>query len=175
MTIARGLAVAPLLTLLISSGLFAQNVLQPLPGQSLSAVPLVASTSRSTSLTEMTIRWLANSPESPLKVMARRRVASHLVRERDPQLSPDELVVIATDTRGTAIGWQHVKDPRVIRAEAPGIDGVLSGQWLRRTLAEFVVAVPDDLAAAELRIYETSWTGRAWTLTPLGTVSAASR
>src|SRR4051812_5253333 len=159
-----------------------QQPLGSLTAASLSAVPPLASMSGSLATTEVTIGLSGRSPASPsasgsvfaetsLQMVARRPSESGLVRERDPQLAPDELVVVAVDSNGTAIGWQHVKDPRVVRSEAPGADGVLAGQTLYRSDAEFVVAMPDDVRAVEMRVYETRWTGQSWALAPVGHVS----
>ena len=40
-----------------------------------------------------------------------------LVRERDPQWSEYELVVVALDAEGRETSWQKVRDPRVLRSE----------------------------------------------------------
>jgi hypothetical protein len=193
--LARGIAVSLLLAAGMHTHLAAQDATQSTGGQqplgsipaaSLSTVPPLASMSGSLSITEVTIGLSVRSAVSPsaagallaeasLQVVARRPTESPLVRERDPQLAADELVVIAVDSNGTAIGWQHLKDPRLLRAEAPGPDGVLAGQTLYRSYAEFAVAMPEDARAVEMRVYETDWTGHAWTLVPLGTVSLRPR
>jgi hypothetical protein len=190
-TVLRQLAASGFLVASASAIMAAQNSqatagdvspLQPLPGQVLSTLPSLAQ--GPAGATEVTIRWrlgLGSSPVPPVPgrvqaggqfdVVARRPVESGFVRERDPQVAPDELVLIAIGASGAPIAWQHIKDPRIVRAESPGPDGILSGQTLHRPLTELVVLMPDGVPATELRVYQPQWTGQAFTLAPLGTVA----
>jgi hypothetical protein len=92
------------------------------------------------------------------------------VRERDPQIAADDLVVVALDAQNREVAWQHVKDPRIVRSEEPGPDGLLSGQVFHRTDAELVLRVPDDIVPVTLSIYEPRWNGSDFTLRPVGTI-----
>jgi hypothetical protein len=92
------------------------------------------------------------------------------VRERDPQIGPDEIVVVAVDAQGREVGWHHLKDPRLVRSEQPGPGGLLSGQVLYRSETELVVRVPDGLGVAALRVYELQSSGREPILQGLGTI-----
>jgi hypothetical protein len=184
---ARRISVSCLIAWLALSRLAAQTPpLQPLPAQSLSSVPLSGASSTATTATEVTIRWTlqAQSPAPPapgdqtgnqFDLVASRSVPPLFVRERDPQLAVGEIVVIAADANGQPVGWQHVRDPRIVRAESPGADGVLTGQTFYRPVAEMVVSVPDDVGATQLRFYEPQWTGQTFVLNPLGTVALNPR
>jgi len=160
-----------------------QSPLPPLPAQTLSSLP-AAGSSTATAATEITIRWslrVGASPQSPesganqtdnqFVVVSTRSVGPLFVRERDPQLAVDEIVIIAVGADGQSLGWQHVKDPRFIRAESAGPDGVLSRQTLSQSVAEMVVSLPSDITASQLRFYQPRWTGQAFVLDPLGTAA----
>src|SRR5262245_44604549 len=149
----------------------------------LAAVPRIASVATDTSGSELTIRWIvgagpsgtpaggASPPLDQFDLVRRRAIEWTAVRERDPQLSLDQIVVVARDGDGRELGWQQIKDPRIIRAESPGPDGTLSGQILQRALTEIVVTLPAGMSATELRIYEPNWTGTEFVLRALGSVA----
>ena len=96
-----------------------------------------------------------------------------LVRERDPQWSEHELVVVALDAEGRETSWQKVRDPRVLRSEQPGPTGELQGEIFYRAETELVVVVP-DAATASLHVYETRWNGSQFVLRPLGQIGVAT-
>ena len=98
---------------------------------------------------------------------AQRPLAFPLARERDPQLAPDRLLVVAVDTAGGPIDWRIVADPRVVRSESPDATGLLSGTVLTYPEAELRVAVAESVDIRELRIYKPRWTGDAWVLDPI--------
>jgi len=139
---------------------------------------------------EMTIQWnvtgaapnaeplpvdVAGPPRNDFQVTTRRLVSGGPVRQRDPQLSEDDLVIVAVSPQGTDLGWQVVKDPSFVRAETPGASGELQHQTLRRPEASFIVTLPDQGAGiAELRLLKPRWTGSAYVLDPIGSVSVPS-
>ena len=148
-------------------------------------VPAAADAIANSAAAEITIRWVvtaasSGAPADPARVVplnqfevaGRGRVQGPLQRERDPQWSADELVLVAVDAAGREASWQKVRDPRVVRAELPGPSGELSGQVLHRPLAEIVAIVPDT--AASLRIFETQWTGVQFVLRELGQVNVTT-
>jgi len=160
----------------------------------LAAVRQLASSGAAASSTELTIRWTSGtetgatvgagaapvreaqlSPVQTFSLVASRSVSAPVVRERDPQLSSDHLVIFAVDAADTELGWQLVKDPRIIRAEEPTATGVLTGQVLYRPSAEFPVSLPEGLRVAALRIYQARWTGDRFDLVSLGSVSVPAR
>jgi len=156
--------------------------------QVLSSVRQLADMSAAaSSSTELTIRWSAgdaaagpvpkpqegSAASNVFTVVTRRQVAGVAPHERNPQLSPDQIVVVAVGASGEELGWQLVKDPRIVRAESPGPDGVLTGQTLYQPLTEFTVIVPNDVAASMLSIYKPRWNGTAFLLAPIGSVGVA--
>jgi hypothetical protein len=133
---------------------------------------------------EVTIRWTVGGPAAVASTLAARAVTSSTfavvqrrpivlepVRERDPQLSPDDLVVIAVDAAGRELVWQHVMDPRLIRSEQPTASGELRGQLIYRAVADLTVWIPAGTTAVALRIYAPEWNGREYILRGLGTVT----
>jgi hypothetical protein len=93
------------------------------------------------------------------------------VRERNPQIGPDDIVVVALDAQGNEVSWQRIKDPRILRAEMPDAAGRLSGQTLYRTDTELTVTVPDDVMAVALDVYEPVETGGTLSLRALAHVA----
>jgi hypothetical protein len=104
-------------------------------------------------------------------VLERQRTSGTLPRQRNPQLSSDQLLVVAVNAQGESVDTQLIPDPRVLRAETPGPTGELSGQILHRANPEFLLTLPDDPAITELRLYYPRWTGTAFVLELLGAIA----
>lgn len=151
-------------------------------------VPPVAAVAGGSAATELTIRWVAADapadepipardfrPVNQFEVVARRSVMPGFVRERAPQLSRERLVVVAVDATGREVAWQQVADPRIVLSESAGPGLELSGQTLYRPLTELVVALPDALATAAIRVYEARWTGSEFVLDGLGEIAVGAR
>jgi hypothetical protein len=51
-------------------------------------------------------------------------------------------------------------DPRILRAERPGPDGVLTGEVIFQKSVNFTLNIPDDSAAVEVRLYHPRSTGQ---------------
>ena len=100
-----------------------------------------------------------------------RQAADPPQRERDPQIGPDDIVVVALDAQGVETSWQRVRDPRILRAEMPDATGLLSGETLYRTDTELTVTVPDDGSAVLLDVYEPVAAGGTLALRPLARVA----
>jgi hypothetical protein len=110
-------------------------------------------------------------------------VASAVVSERHEQgvlraprsleLSPEHVLVATVDAESRLRWWSLVPDPRVIRAEGPKAEGdnELTGVRLFRPRAEFLVHVPGDEEAAEVRFYHPLPEGVEFRLQLLGAVS----
>jgi hypothetical protein len=95
-----------------------------------------------------------------------------LPKQRSAELSPTQVVVVALDAEGRMRWCGLVADPRLLRAEAPGEDGALTGQVLYKESAEFVIQYPDDEAVAEVRLYHPDWDGQKFSLALVGAVAA---
>lgn len=100
------------------------------------------------------------------------RRAGALPKQRSAELSATQVVVVALDAEGRMRWCGLVADPRLLRAEAPGPDGELSGRVIYRESAEFVVSYPDDDAVAEVRLYHPDWDGQNFSLELIGAVAA---
>ena len=175
------LVVALALTLFRTDAALAQSM----PPR-LVTVPQLAAVAAAPSATEITVRWNllaspAGDPAAPgavntFNISASRIVSELPTPERDPQLSPDRLVVVAIDSAGRDVGWQMVADPSIIRAEGPGPSGVLTGQTLRRSETSFLLTVPETTPpVVELRVFKPRWTGTSFVLDQLGTVGIGVR
>lgn len=133
---------------------------------------------------EWTIRWrayaasaadLVNPAEAvPLGrfdlVAQRSMPADAVVRERNPEISEDQLILVAVDSDGRPLLWRAILDPRVVRAEGMSATGEMTGRVLHRADVEFAIALPLGSAAAELQIFTPRFTGTDWVLTRLGSV-----
>jgi hypothetical protein len=138
-----------------------------------------------TSSQDIRVRWQGDAsalptgspterqPSSPnsLSVLSRQTGSESLPRHRAPMLSSDQVLVLAVDTQKQLKGWTLIPDPRVLRAEFPDSGGQLRGQIIYRSSAEFVVALPDDPAIAELHFYHPRWTGKAFILDLIEAIS----
>lgn len=109
-------------------------------------------------------------PSSLFTLLERRRVPGSLPRQRNPELSSEQIVVVAVDAQGLEIDRQLIPDPRVLRGEGPGPSGELSGVVLHHAKTELLITLPDDPAITELRLYHPRWTGTAFVLDLLGII-----
>jgi hypothetical protein len=96
-----------------------------------------------------------------------------LRRERRPQLSVDQLVVVVQAADGRELDWRLLGNPRIVRAELPGPDGRLGGQILERDAVELAFAIPRIPGARTIRIYQPRWTGTDYILDQIGDVPVA--
>jgi hypothetical protein len=150
-------------------------------------VGLSAATANAQTVQEVRVRWDAYvdtapkiapqgraiappQPSESFTVLERRRIPGKIPRQRNPELSSDHLVVEAMNGLGETVDKQLIRDPRVLRAEVPGRTGELGGRALRRADPEFLLALPDDPAITEVRVYQPRWTGSAYSLDLLGTI-----
>ena len=117
----------------------------------------------------------AAKPSPRLALRARTRGAGSLPRLRSLDLAPDKLLVVAVSADGILRGWTVIQDPRFLRAEWPGPDGAMTGRLVPVPRAEFHVAIPDDPAVAEMRIFQPRWNGRSFDLESVGTLALAGQ
>jgi len=113
-----------------------------------------------------------NAPGRVALLSASARREGALPKQRSAELSPTQVVVVALDAEGRMRWCGLVADPRLLRAEAPGPDGELSGQVIYRESAEFVVQYPDDELVTEVRLYHPDWDGQKFSLELVGAVAA---
>lgn len=94
-----------------------------------------------------------------------------LAKQRSLELSPEHVLLVTIDA-DSRLRWSSlIPDPRILRSEGPGADGVLEGVRLYQPDAEFFVHIPEDTQAAELRFYHPRPSGEGFTLQLLSTVS----
>jgi len=98
-------------------------------------------------------------------------VSGSLPRRRDPKLSEDQLVIVALNAQGERIDTQVIPDPRVLRAESPGLSGEMRGETLHHATTELLITLPDDPSIMELRVYHPRWNGSTFLLDLLGTMN----
>jgi hypothetical protein len=98
-------------------------------------------------------------------------MSGRLPRQREPELNSDKVVIVARDSGGKVLDWQVVPDPRIIRAEAAGPGGELSGRVLYRDRADFLFTLPNDPTITRIDFYHPRWTGTNFDLDPIGGVA----
>jgi hypothetical protein len=126
-------------------------------------------------LQELRIRWDgydATPPANTFTILQRRAFSGSLPRSRTLELAEDQILIVAIGGQEEELDAQLVPDPRVLRAEAPGPSGTISGQILQHpSPSELLISLPDDPAITELRVYQPRWTGSTFVVDLLGTVS----
>lgn len=130
---------------------------------------------------ELRIRWTAApTPSSTggestavpsLAVVGERTIAGSIRRQRDPQLTTNDLVIVQRRADGRAVDWTIIPNPRVVRAEVPGADGRLTGRTVLRDDVELMVIVTPATAAVSVSIYQPRWTGTEHLLDLIGEVA----
>ena len=63
--------------------------------------------------------------------------------------------------------------PRIVRAEQPGPDGVLTGTVLYRASTQLTLALPDLPQLIQVGLYQPRWTGTTWILDLIATFAVA--
>lgn len=103
------------------------------------------------------------------RVVSRVRDRGKFPRLRAVELSEDKIFVAALDADGTLRGWSVIPDPRFVRSEGPGPDGVLTGQIVPVARPEFLALIPDDPKVVEVRLFQPHRSGDAFTLELIAT------
>jgi hypothetical protein len=162
---------------------------------SVRGLPTFAAAAKGSGQNEITLRWVvaASQAASPaggqaaaatsalvvpgsvpelnqFEILKRRAVNETPVRERNPQLATDELVMVAVDAQGREIAWQRIKDPRIVRSEQPGPSGQLTGQVFYKRETELVIRLPDAVVADHVLVYGVEWNGREFLLRGLAAI-----
>lgn len=103
-------------------------------------------------------------------VLERQKNKGTLPQPRLPELSSEQILVIAVDANSQLRSWVLIADPRLLRAEEATAGGGMKGKLLHHSSPEFFVNVPDDAKVVTLRFYSPKWTGAEFVLELLGTV-----
>jgi hypothetical protein len=139
---------------------------------------------RDQSSSEIRIRWNAATQASrtaqglnqaanagAFSLVEKQQSAGPMPRQRMPELSPDQILVVFMDDKGEQEDWALIQDPRILRAETPGPNGELRGNTIYRSNAEFLVPFSRSLRAASLKFYQPRWTGKEFSLDLLGALA----
>ncbi len=98
----------------------------------------------------------ANPSAGKLSVLKRVANASRMPRLRSIELGEGRLLAAAVDASGNLRGCAVIRDPRFLRAEEPGPDGVLHGQVLQPAGVEFLVPVPRGANVVAIRFFQST-------------------
>ena len=132
---------------------------------------------------ELRIHWTAprastqgagTSSVNSFKLLGQVRFSGAPRRERQPEPSANDLVVVVQDSSGRDLDWRIIPNPRLIRSETPDRNGLLSGQLIERDEVELLVYVPDVAGAERIQIFSPVWNGQEFTLDPLGQLTIGS-
>lgn len=109
------------------------------------------------------------STDNTVTVLSQMRTQGTLPRQRNPELSPQHLVVVGLNAQGQETSRTIMLDPRILRAETAESSGQLtSSELLYRDDVTFSVTIPDDPSTITLRIYQPRWTGKEFALDLIG-------
>jgi hypothetical protein len=109
-------------------------------------------------------------PADIFTLLARRTLPGLVSRQRNPEVSSDQIAILAVNAEGTEIDGQLIPDPRILRVEQPGPNGELRGEVLHHVNTELLITIPDDPVIVELRLYKPRWTGTTFILDLLGEI-----
>jgi hypothetical protein len=111
----------------------------------------------------------ALNPE--MRLLGERKEKGGLPKQRTLELSTEQILVVAVDSKQQLKAWTLIADPRILRAELPDAKGKLSKHLLHYSKPQFSVAFPDMPEIKELRFYAPNWTGTEITLVLIGSVA----
>jgi hypothetical protein len=142
----------------------------------------VAQASSSVETRELRIQWTPARADAArtratvgtFTLLGQVRFAGAPRRERQPEPSANDLVIVVQDSTGRDLDWRIIPNPRLIRAETPDQNGVLSGRVIERDQVELLVYIPDVAGADRIQIFSPVWNGKDYTLDPLGQLTIGS-
>jgi hypothetical protein len=109
------------------------------------------------------------SSSQAVSVLSQKRSQGTFPRQRNPELSPQHIVVLGLNAKGQETSRTIMLDPRILRAEtAESIGKKTSSEFLYRKDVKFSIMIPDDADAVTLKIYKPRWTGKAFALDLIG-------
>jgi hypothetical protein len=107
--------------------------------------------------------------DNTIKILSQKRTQGALPKQRNPELSQQNLVIVGVNAQGQEISRTVMLDPRIIRAETAEPSGKLtSSGLLYRNDATFSVMVPDEPGVIGLKVYQPRWSGSEYTLDLIG-------
>jgi hypothetical protein len=124
------------------------------------AVPKESASAPQVKASELRIAWdpvpaaAGSAPAFRARVVSRVKSDSPFPRLRTMELAEGTILVAALTRSGVLVGWSVCPDPRVVRVEVPGPDGVLTGRVVQVERPEFLALVPDDPSVVEVRLLE---------------------
>lgn len=109
--------------------------------------------------------------EYDITVIEQRRIHGPPPKQRNPELSSEQLVAVALDALGQEITKVVIPDPRLIRAETADPSGKLtSSGFIYQASTDLIIPLPDDSRITTLKIYHPRWTGKKFILAQIGEV-----
>ncbi len=96
---------------------------------------------------------------SEVSLVNLKKESGALSRQRVLELSPNQILVVATNAQKQVLWWNLQPDPRVFRAETSDDAGNLSGKTLYRNDSEILFSIPADAAITEVHFYHPVWDG----------------
>ncbi|WP_454064585.1 hypothetical protein [Candidatus Nitrospira salsa] len=101
-------------------------------------------------------------------IMTHRRVQGAPPKQRNPELSEQQLVVVALNVQGEEVTRVLIPDPRMIRAETVEPTGEIESRLFLKASGEYTIVLPNDSDIYSLKIFHPTWTGTEFVLEPLG-------
>jgi hypothetical protein len=125
---------------------------------------------------QIRVRWLADRPAvnpaqavNRFQVLAIERVSPAPQRDRRPEVTSQNIVVVTHDTAGVERDWRIVQDPRVVRSESASAD-VLRGETLYYMDTELLLVVPALPDIARVQFYKVYSRDGVAMLDPFGRI-----
>jgi len=101
-------------------------------------------------------------------VIKRRNVQGAPPQQRNPELSEQQLLVIAHNVHGEEVSRVLIPDPRIIRAETITPNNHVVSRFFLKNSGECTLVFPNNPEIRILKIYHPKWTGAEFILNPLG-------
>ncbi|MGH7261133.1 MAG: hypothetical protein ACREI9_10685 [Nitrospiraceae bacterium] len=90
--------------------------------------------------------------DNTVTVLSQKRTQGELPRQRNPELSPQHLVVVGLNAQGQETARTVMLDPRILRAETAELSGqVTSSELLYRKDVIFSATIPGDPSVVSLK------------------------
>ncbi|OGW53351.1 MAG: hypothetical protein A2Y81_03540 [Nitrospirae bacterium RBG_13_43_8] len=122
---------------------------------------------------EMILRSLIEqySPSYHFSIIKHRRITARPPKQRNPELSSDQLLVVAFDAKEKEIARIIIPDPRLIRAETFSLSGeIMTSREYYRESTDFTLILPANPKISSLKFYHPYWTGTEFILQLFGEV-----